>query len=158
MKELPKPALKLKDFPPKLNKLGQFIINSGQLMTLKDACETTGINYQTVRTQIMGCKKKGLDFHKLVDGFVIEKLRKARPAVYKSLQERAIDGSLGHQKLFAQVCGDLVEKHETKHDIGLTFVHFHDQIPEDILEERRKAKEANVIDVTCNTNKSLIEG
>jgi hypothetical protein len=148
MKELPKPALKLKDFPPELNKFSQFIINSGQLMTLKEACEATEINYQTVRIQIMRCKIKGLDFHVLVNGFAIEKLRNARPDVYKSLQERAIDGSLGYQKLFAQVVGDLVEKHETKHDIGLTFVHFHDQIPEDILEERAKEKEKTpVIDV-----------
>jgi hypothetical protein len=117
-------------------------------MTSKEACEATEINYQTVRTQIMRCKKKGLDFHRLVDHFVVEKLRNARPDVYKSLREMAIDGSLGHQKLFAQVVGDLIEKHEHKHDVGLTFVHFHDQIPDDILEERRKAKEAKVIEVT----------
>jgi len=58
--------MKIEDFPPKLRKLGMFIINSGQLMTLKEACESTGINYSTIRTQIMRCKKKGNDFNKLV--------------------------------------------------------------------------------------------
>jgi len=38
MKELPNTTPKLEDFPPKLRKLGMFIINSGQLMTLKEAC------------------------------------------------------------------------------------------------------------------------
>jgi len=62
-------------------------------MTLKEAYESTCINYQTIRNQIMRCKKKGLDSHRLVDEHVIEKLRNARPEVYKSLQERATEGS-----------------------------------------------------------------
>lgn len=91
----------LSEFPPKLRKLGLFIINSGQLMTLKEAWESTGMNHQTIRTQIMKCKKKGLNFHRLVDEHIIEKLRNARPEVYKSLQERAIEGSVcSHKTLY----------------------------------------------------------
>ena len=37
MKELSKTTPQLEDFPPKFRKLGMFIINSGQLMTLKEA-------------------------------------------------------------------------------------------------------------------------
>ncbi len=105
----------LSEFPPKLRKLGLFIINSGQLMTLKEASEATGISYSTIRTQIMRCKKKGLDFHRSVDEHVIEKLRNARPEVYKSLQERAIEGLATHTRLFAQLTGDLIERQEHKH-------------------------------------------
>jgi len=88
-------------------------------MTLKEACETTGINYGTAITHILRSKKKGLDFHRLVDGHVIKKLKNARPEVYKSLQDRAIDGSHPHQKLFAQLTGDLVEKQQIDHNIRL---------------------------------------
>ena len=105
----------LSEFPPKLRKLGLFIINSGQLMTLKEASEATGISYSTIRTQIMRCKKKGNDFNKLVHTHVIEKLRNARPDVYKSLQERAIEGLATHTRLFAQLTGDLIERQEHKH-------------------------------------------
>jgi len=117
MQELTKTTPELEDFPPKLRKLGMFIINSGQLMTLKEACESTGISYSTIRTQIMRCNKKGNDFHKLVDTHVIEKLRNARPEVYKSLQERAISGSGFHQKLFSQLVGDYKERQEIDHKV-----------------------------------------
>ena len=96
MESLNKPSVKLEHFPPKLRKLGSYIINSGQLTTLKQACESTGVNYQTIRTQILRSKRKGLDFHGLIDNYVIEKLRYARPEVYSSLRDKAISGSLGH--------------------------------------------------------------
>jgi hypothetical protein len=115
MKEIANKEIKLSDFPPKLRNLGKFMIDSGELMTLKDACECTGINYDSARVQIMRCKKRGLDFHRLVDDHVIEKLRNARPEVYQSLQEKAISGSLGHQKLFAEIVGDSRNKVEVSH-------------------------------------------
>jgi len=145
-----KTDMKIEDFPPKLRKLGMFIINSGQLMTLKEACESTGINYSTIRTQIMRCKKKGNDFNKLVDEHVIEKLRNARPEVYKSLQERAIEGSLGHQKLFSQLVGDYTERQQIEHRHAVIVSSpLSSEIPADIkrkqLEKQKKKEE--VIDV-----------
>jgi len=139
MQELPKTTPKLEDFPPKLRKLGMFMINSGQLMTLKEASEATGISYSTIRTQIMRCKKKGLDFHRLVDEYVIEKLRNARPEVYKSLQERAISGSGFHQKLYSQLVGDYKERQEIDHKVqGKIVVFSPSRIPDDIQEIRKK--------------------
>jgi len=143
MQELAKKSSKLSDFPPKLRKLGQFIINSGQLMTLKEACESTGINYQTIRTQILRSKKKGLDFHRLVDDHVIEKLRNARPEVYKSLQDQAISGSLGHQKLFSEIVGDVKNKLEIDHKVTGLFACFSPSpnvMPEDIKRKRKEMK------------------
>ncbi len=145
-----KTDMKIEDFPPKLRKLGMFIINSGQLMTLKEACESTGINYSTIRTQIMRCKKKGNDFNKLVDEHVIEKLRNTRPEVYKSLQERAIEGSLGHQKLFSQLVGDYTERQQIEHRHAVIVSSpLSSEIPADIkrkqLEKQKKKEE--VIDV-----------
>ena len=152
MQELAKSSTKLEDFPPKLRKLGQFIINSGQLMTLKEACESTGINYQTIRTQILRSKKKGLDFHRLVDDHVIEKLRNARPEVYKSLQDQAISGSLGHQKLFSEIVGDRKDKLEIDHKVTGLFACFSPNpniMPEDIKRKRKEMKPngVQIIDV-----------
>jgi len=153
MNELSNPSTKLEDFPPKLRKLGQFIISSGQLMTLKEACEATSINYQTVRTQILRSKRKGLDFHRLIDDYVIEKLRNARPEVYSSLREKAISGSLGHQKLFSEIVGDRKDKLEIDHKItGLFAVVGPDPniIPADIKESDKinKPDGKQLIDVT----------
>lgn len=148
MQEIVKKEINISDFPPKLRKLGQFIISSGQLMTLKEACEATGINYQTVRTQILRCKKKGLNFHGLVDDYVIEKLRNARPDVYKSLQEYAISGSHTHQKLFAQIVGDLKDKLEIDHKITGLFAVYSaapGQVPADI--KQLDPKEVQVVDL-----------
>ncbi len=153
MQELTKTTPKLEDFPPKLRKLGMFIINSGQLMTLKEASEATGISYSTIRTQIMRCKKKGNDFNKLVDEHVIEKLRNARPDVYKSLQERAISGSYNHQKLFAQLTGDLVERQQVDHNIQAKIVVFSpgNVIPDDVKEIRAKERDKDGVQIIDTT-------
>jgi len=116
------------------------MINSGQLMTIKDACEATSINYSTIRTQIMRCKKNGKDFHKLVDEHVIDKLRNARPEVYSSLQERAISGSGFHQKLFSELVGDRVEKQQIDHNIGLIYAFVPMQTPPDLIRIREEEK------------------
>ncbi len=148
MKELTKTTPKLEDFPPKLRKLGLFIINSGQLMTLKEASESTGISYSTIRTQIMRCKKKGNDFNRLVDEHVIEKLRNARPDVYKSLQEGAISGSLGHQKLFSQLVGDYTERQQVDHNIQAKIVVFSPgKIPQDLVEEYAEQVDENGVQI-----------
>jgi len=153
MQELSKTTPKLEDFPPKLRKLGMFIINSGQLMTLKEACESTGISYSTIRTQIMRSKKKGNDFHNLIDTHVIEKLRNARPDVYKSLLERAISGSAAHTKLFAQLTGDLVEQHKIDHNIKAKIVVFSPSpiMPEDIRKEREAEEDEHGVQIIDTT-------
>jgi len=147
-----KKELELNDFPPKLKKLGMFIINSGQLMTLKEACESTGINYSTIRTQIMRCNKKGKDFHRLVDEHVIEKLRNARPDVYKSLQERAISGSGFHQKLFSQLVGDYTERQQIDHKLQAKMVLFSPgKMPEDIRKEREAEQDEHGVQIIDTT-------
>ncbi len=152
MKELTKTTPKLEDFPPKLRKLGLFIMNSGQLMTLKEACESTGISYSTIRTQIMRCKKKGNDFHNLIDTHVIEKLRNARPDVYKSLLEGAISGSLGHQKLFSQLVGDYTERQQVDHNLTAQIVVFSpSKIPQDLQEQYKKERDKDGVQIIDTT-------
>jgi len=153
MKELQKTTPKLEDFPPKLRKLGMFIINSGQLMTLKEASEATGICYSTIRTQIMKSKKKGNDFHGLVDKHVIEKLRNARPEVYKSLQERAMSGSFNHQKLYSQLVGDYTERQQIDHNVKAKIVVFSPSsvMPEDIRKEREAEEDEHGVQIIDTT-------
>ena len=153
MKELSKTTPELEDFPPKLRKLGMFIINSGQLMTLKEASEATGISYSTIRTQIMRSKKKGNDFHNLIDEHVIEKLRNARPEVYKSLLEGAISGSAAHTKLFAQLTGDLVEHHKVDHNIKAKIMVFSPSsvMPDDVREKREKETDEHGVQIIDTT-------
>jgi len=91
----------------------------------------------------MRCKIKGLDFHRIVDDHVIEKLRNARPEVYKSLREKAISGSGFHQKLFSQLVGDYKERQEVDHKVtGLFAVVGSDPniIPKDIVENDKVIK------------------
>jgi len=146
-------AEQLAVYPPKLRKLGMFIINSGQLMTLKEASDATGICYSTIRTQIMRCKKKGNDFHKLVDEHVIEKLRNARPDVYKSLLDRAISGSGFHQKLYSQLVGDYTERQQVDHNIKAKIVVFSPSsiMPEDIRKEREAEEDENGVQIIDTT-------
>jgi hypothetical protein len=148
VKEIATTDIKISDFPPSLRRLGQFMINSGQLMSLKEACESTNINYSSVRTEILRCKKKGLDFHRFVDDYVLEKLRNARPDVYKSLQDRAIDGSAKHIELFMKAVGDFKERHETTLNVGLMYVFGGSQMPDDLKEEYEERRK--IVDVTTS--------
>jgi hypothetical protein len=131
-----------------LRQLGRFMIDSGELMTLKDACKSIGINYNSAKSQIFKCKKKGLDFNGLVDDYVIEKLRYARPQVYKSLRERAISGSLGHQKLFAEIVGDSKNKLEVNHNVtGLFAVFGGSTVIPSIIKKEDKINKPNGVQI-----------
>jgi len=56
-----KKELELNDFPPKLRKLAQTIIETIQIKTLKEYCELANVNYNSVRATIPRLKRKGLD-------------------------------------------------------------------------------------------------
>ena len=83
---------------------------------------------------------------------MIEKLRNARPEVYKSLQDRAIEGSLGHQKLFSQLIGDYTERQQIDHRHAVIVSSpLSSEIPADIkrkeLEQQEKKDKEKIIDV-----------
>jgi len=79
-------------------------------------------------------------------------LRNARPEVYRSLRERAISGSLGHQKLFSEIVGDRKDKVEVDHKVtGLFAVVGPDPniIPKDLIEKDKiiKPDGVQIIDI-----------
>ena len=148
MKELIKGDINITDFPPKLRKLANYLIENVEFGTIKDACEKLSLNTDAVYVSIHKCRKRGIDLMSYVSDHWKEGLNKAKPMVRNALIREAINGTAANQKLFFQLTGDLVEKQEIKHELGLSFVLVNDTIPEDILQERAKEK-ANtpVIDV-----------
>ena len=107
MNQLIKKNPEIKDFPKKLQKLAVEMINSADFCTIKEACRRVDLNYESVTTMISRCNKKGNDFHGLVSDNIINVLKRKRPEVYRSLVDRALDGSHTHQKLYSQLVGDI---------------------------------------------------
>jgi len=150
MKELPKTTPKLEDFPPKLRKLAQTIIETIQKKTLKEYCELANVNYDSVRATIPRCKKKGLDFNVYMNNQYMKFLNDNKLDVSKSVVEGAIDGTTTAQKLYFQLTGDLIEKQEHKHTHAVIVSSpLSSQIPQDILDKRKEQEEKDkeVIDV-----------
>jgi len=148
MKELIKGDINITDFPPKLRKLANYLIENVEYGTIKDACEKLNLNTDAVYVSIHKCRKRRIDLMSYVSDHWKEGLNKAKPMVRNALVREAINGTAANQKLFFQLTGDLVERQEVKHDIGLSFVFAASGIPEDIKAQRAKKKEsAPVIDV-----------
>jgi len=96
-------------------------------------------------------RKKGIDFNGFVSSKVVELLNKGKYDVYRSICNRAIDGTAQGRKLFVQLTGDLIEKQEHKHTHAVIVSSpLSNQVPADIkrkqLEQEKKDKET-VIDV-----------
>jgi len=146
-------AEQLAVYPPKLRKLGRYMIEIGQLITLKEACEAVNVNYDSVRTQMVKCKRKGNDFGALVNSYAIKKLDNYKTEVYNSMIERAISGSAAHTKLFAQLTGDLVERQQVDHNVKAKIVVFSPSsvMPEDIRKEREAEEDENGVQIIDTT-------
>jgi len=139
MQELPKTTPKLEDFPPRIRRVAEIMTNSIEFYSLKKACELANVNYDSAKTMIARYRKKGIDFNEFVSSKTIELLRKGKYDVYRSLRDRAISGSGFHQKLFAQLTGDLVERQQIDHNLQAKIVVFSPSgIPQDLQEEYKK--------------------
>ena len=141
---------KLSDFSPRLRRVAEIMINSIEFYSLKKACELANVNYDSAKTMISRYRKKGIDFNEFVGSKAIELLNKGKYDVYRSIRERAIDGTAQDRKLFTQLIGDLIEKQEHKHmHAVIVSSPLSSEIPADIkrkeLEQKEKDKE--VIDV-----------
>jgi len=151
MQELPKTTPELEDFPPKLRKLAQTIIETLQIKTLKEYCELANVNYDSVRATIPRCKKKGLDFNVFMNNQYMKFLIDNKLDVSKSVVGGAINGVSADKKLYYQLTGDLVERQEHKHTHAVIVAAPQpSQPPADILrkeEEYRKKEQEKIIDV-----------
>ncbi len=148
-------AEQLAVYPPKLRKLGRYMIEIGQLITIKKACNDMNLNYDSMNTLICRYRRKGKDFNALVNSYAIKKLDNYKTEVYNSMSERAISGSYAHQKLFAPLTGDLVERQQIDTNIKAKIVVFSpgSVIPKDVQEEFDRQKDENgvqIIDIDVN--------
>jgi hypothetical protein len=147
METLANPSIKLEDFPPRLRRVAEVMTNSVEFTSLKTACELANVNYDSARTMIARYRKRGIDFNEYVSCKSIELLRKGKYDVCKSLRKNAISGASADRKLFFQLTGDLVDKHQVDHNItGLFCVFSGSTIPMD-QQEKRKQMKANGVQI-----------
>jgi len=141
---------KLSDFSPRLRRVAEIMTNSIEFCSLKKACELANVNYDSVKTMISRYRKKGIDFNDFVSSKAIELLNKGKYDVYRSIRERAINGTAQDRRLFTQLTGDLVEKQEHKHTHAVIVSSpLSNQVPADIKrkELEQKEKDKDVIEV-----------
>jgi len=149
-KAIAKKDITINDFPPKLRKLANTIIETIQIKTLKEYCELANVNYDSIRATIPRCKKKGLDFNVYMNNQYMKFLNDNKLDVSKSLVGGAINGTTTAQKLYFQLTGDLIEKQEHRHTHAVIVSSpLSSQIPQDILDKRKEQEEKDkeVIDV-----------
>ncbi len=141
MKEIAKPTPELSDFPPRLRRVAEVMTNSIEFTSLKAACELANVNYDSARTMIARYKKRGIDFNEYVSSKSIELLQKGKYDVCRSLRNNAISGASADRKLYFQLTGDLIDKHQIDHNVtGLFAVFSGSTIPEDYQDDRKKMK------------------
>ncbi len=141
MKQLPKTTPKLEDFPPKLRKLANTIIETIKIKTLKEYCELANVNYDSVRATIPRLKKKGLDFNVYMNNQYIKFLIDNKLDVSKSVVEGAMSGTSADKKLYFQLTGDLVERQQIDHKLQAKIVVFSPgKMPDDVREKREERK------------------
>ena len=153
MDELTKSALKLEDFPPKLRKLANTIIETIKIKTLKEYCELANVNYDSVRATIPRLKRKGIDFNVYMNNQYMKFLIDNKLDVSKSLVNGAISGTHADRKLFFQLTGDLVEKQQVDHNIKAKIVVFSPSpiMPEDIRKEREAEEDEHGVQIIDTT-------
>jgi len=152
MNKLTKPPI-LSDFPPKLRKLGRYLIENDDNDPLYKICDKLGLNYDSIVTLKARYKNKyNKDFDLMLHEYRMEPLKRNSLKIYKSLANKAISGSLGQQKLAAELLGDIKDKVEIDHKItGLFAVVGPDPniIPADIKESDKinKPDGKQIIDI-----------
>ena len=143
-------AEQLAVYPPKLRKLGRYMIDIGQFITLKEACEAVNVNYDSVRATIPRLKRKGIDFNVYMNNQYMKFLIDNKLDVSKSLVDGAISGTHADRKLFFQLTGDLVEHTRVDHNIQAKIVVFSPSpgvIPEDIKEKKEREKDKDGVQI-----------
>jgi len=133
---------------PRLRRVAEIMTNSIEFYSLKKACELANVNYDSAKTMIARYRKKGIDFNEFVSSKTIELLKKVKYDVYRSLRDRAISGSLGHQKLYSQVVGDYTERQQVDHNLTAKIVLFSPStIPEDIQKLREQERDKDGVQI-----------
>ena len=148
MRELSKTTPELRDFPPRIRRVAEIMVNSIEFYSLKKACELANVNYDSAKTMIARYRKKGIDFNEFVSCKTIELLQKSKYDVCRSLRKGAISGTHADRKLYFQLTGDLIERTESTQNMQAKIVVFSPStIPEDIQKIREKERDKDGVQI-----------
>ena len=154
MREIAKKELDINDFPPKLRKLANTIIETIKIKTLKEYCELANVNYDSVRATIPRLKRKGLDFNVYMNNQYMKFLIDNKLDVSKSVVEGAMSGTSADKKLYFQLTGDLVEKQQVDHNVQAKIMVFSPStsiMPADVREKRERETDEHGVQIIDTT-------
>lgn len=141
MQEIAKNGIKLSDFPPKIRKIIDYVVENKDFYNLDEAINQLGLNPHSISTMKSRLKKKGIVLEDYIYEKRNERIKKYVPYVDNSLVNRAICGSAKHQELFYKRTGDLINKHEVDHKItGLMYVFGPSDRPPDLRQKDKELK------------------
>jgi len=136
-------AIDLRKFPPKLRKLGKYLLQSESPITMTQACIDLNLNRPSIGTLIYKSKQKGNDFSKFIEEQRKSLLHLNKLGVYRALIKGAVEGSAAHIKLFAQITGDLEEDRAA----GITIKHLTIGVNQTGTRPADLSKEKGIIDI-----------
>ena len=123
-------TLTLNDFPKRLRKLGLFMLESEDIMTVTEAIRKGNFNYDSITTMIYRERKKGRDFKRFINGKLQNLLNGQKLKVANALIQGAVSDSHADRKLYFQLTGDLKEtmvNNQITLNMGFIPVHSQDQ-------------------------------
>ena len=100
-------TLTLNDFPKSLRKLGLYMLESEDIMTITEAIREGNFNYDSITTMISREKKKGRDFKRFMNNQLQNLLNGQKLKVANALIQGAVSDSHADRKLYFQLTGDL---------------------------------------------------
>mgnify|MGYP001248720848 CR=1 FL=1 len=122
--------LTLNDFPKSLRKLGLYMLESEDIMTITEAIREGNFNYDSITTMISREKKKGRDFKRFMNNQLQNLLNGQKLKVANALIQGAVSDSHADRKLYFQLTGDLKEttvNNQITLNMGFIPVHSHNQ-------------------------------
>ena len=126
----------LRDFNPILRKVIEYIVHNH--------------DYDTNLTSV--CEQLGVEFYDYLHIQREKRLQRAGIHVDSALIQGAINGKGKHIELYYRRLGELVDKQEIRHDIGLSFVFHSDSLPVDISPVKQSDHKVIDIEPTNKTN------
>jgi|GEM_PF-6373992 len=156
MKEIDQKEIKLSDFPPKLQKLGQYLLDTHDHRPIRDICVDLGLSYDSIRGLKSACRtKRNKDFDLWLFNQRLRPLKAQAGQVYRAIVEGALAGKLGQQKLVVEMLGDIKHRAEVDHRVTGLFAVVSPSttpgtLPADIVQIRAETKpegQAQVIDI-----------
>ena len=92
----------IKDFPQQLRKLAEYIKENYEFKSISEACQSMGINYLSVQSQISRFRKKGFEYNELLYSMLDTRNKHRLLFIDNKVYETALDGNMTGAKLFYQ--------------------------------------------------------